>query len=135
MSIFLQKKRHTKRRFFHIVCSRYEKISVSGVGHERNVTGKVLMSSGVRVTQESRKPSPVITINRHIVSRGEEKKQKEMNPEFKARRWGDEVLYSLMNCFRKLLARYEKTANNYLALIHFACAVIVWRKLFPVHQK
>ena len=70
----------------------------------------------------------------HIVSRGEEKKQKEKNPDFKARRWVIEVLHSHMNRFRKLLVRYEKKANNYLALIHFACAVIVWRKLFPVHQ-
>ena len=70
----------------------------------------------------------------HIVSRGEEKKQKEKNPEFKARRWVVEVLHSHLNRFRKLLVRFEKKANNYLALIHFACAVIVWRKLFPVHQ-
>ena len=71
----------------------------------------------------------------HIVSRGEEKKQKEKNPDFKARRWVVEVLHSHMNRFRKLLVRYEKKANNYLALIHFACAVIVWRKFIPVHQK
>ena len=71
----------------------------------------------------------------HIVSRGEEKKQKEKNPDFKARRWVVEVLHSHMNRFRKLLVRYEKKANNYLALIQFAYAVIVWRKLIPVHQK
>lgn len=71
----------------------------------------------------------------HIVSRREEKKQKEKNPDFKARRWVVEVLHSHMNRFRKLLVRYEKKANNYLALIHFACAVIVWRKFIPVHQK
>ena len=70
----------------------------------------------------------------HIVSRWEEKKQKEKNPDFKARRWVVDVLHSHMNRFRKLLVRYEKKANNYLALIHFACAVIVWRKLFSVHQ-
>lgn len=69
------------------------------------------------------------------VSRGEEKKQKEKNPDFKARRWVVEVLHSHMNRFRKLLVRYEKKANNYLALIQFAYAVIVWRKLIPVHQK
>ena len=71
----------------------------------------------------------------HIVSRGEEKKQKEKTPGFKARRWVVEVLHSHMNRFRKLLVRYEKKSNNYLALIQFACAVIVWRKLIPVHQK
>lgn len=71
----------------------------------------------------------------HIVPRGEEKKQKEKNPDFKARRWVVEVLHSHMNRFRKLLVRYEKKDSNYLALIQLACAVIVWRKLIPVHQK
>ena len=70
----------------------------------------------------------------HIVPRGEEKKEKENNPDFKARRWVVEVLHSHMNRFRKLLVRYEKKESNYLALIQFACAVIVWRKLIPVHQ-
>ena len=28
---------------------------------------------------------------------------------------------------------YEKE-ENYLALLHFACAIIVWRKLLPVHR-
>ena len=70
----------------------------------------------------------------HIVPRGEEKKNKECNPNFKARRWVVEVLHSHMNRFRKLLVRYEKKDDNYLFLIYFACAVIVWRKLFPVHQ-
>ena len=71
----------------------------------------------------------------HIVPRGEEKKQKEKNPYYKARRWVVEVLHSHMNRFRKLLVRYEKKDINYLALIQFACAIIVWRKLIPVHQK
>jgi len=70
----------------------------------------------------------------HIRSRGEEKKQKERNPDFKARRWVVEVTHSFLNRFRKLLVRFEKKSNNYLALIHFACAVIVWRKCIVVHQ-
>ena len=70
----------------------------------------------------------------HIVPRGEEKKAKEKNPDFKARRWVVEVLHSHMNRFRKLLVRYEKKVSNYLALVQFACAVIVWRKLISVHQ-
>ena len=28
----------------------------------------------------------------------------------------------------------EQKAQNYLALIHFACAIIVWRKPIPVHR-
>lgn len=69
----------------------------------------------------------------HIRPRGEEKKEKETNPAFKARRWVVEVTHSFFNRFRKLLVRYEKKAQNYLALVHFACAVIVWRKFTKVH--
>ena len=70
----------------------------------------------------------------HIRPRGEEKKELERNPDFKAKRWVVEVTHSFMNRFRKLLVRYEKKTENYLALIEFACAIIVWRKLIPVHQ-
>jgi transposase len=69
----------------------------------------------------------------HIRGRGEEKREQENNPEFKARRWVVEVCHSWLNRFRKLLVRYEKKAQNYRALVEFACAVIVWRNLIPVH--
>ena len=70
----------------------------------------------------------------HIRPRGKEKKELECNPDFHARRWVVEVTNSFFHRFRKLLVRFEKKAANYLALIHFACAVIVWRKLIPVHR-
>ncbi len=70
----------------------------------------------------------------HIRPRGEEKKELETNPDFHARRWVVEVTHSFMNRFRKLLVRYEKKADNYLALIHLACSFIAWRKIIPVHQ-
>ena len=70
----------------------------------------------------------------HIRPRGEERKEIERNPDFKARRWVVEVTHSFFNRFRKLLVRFEKKAQNYLALIHFACAIIVWRKLIQVHR-
>lgn len=70
----------------------------------------------------------------HIRPRGEEKKALERNPDFRARRWVVEVTHSFFNRFRKLLVRYEKKAVNYMALLQFACAVIVWRKLIRVHR-
>lgn len=70
----------------------------------------------------------------HIRPRGEEKKELERNPNFCARRWVVEVTHSFFNRFRKLLVRYEKNAANYMALLQFACALIVWRKLIPVHR-
>ncbi len=69
----------------------------------------------------------------HIRPRGEEKLELERNPAFKARRWVVEVCHSFLNRFRKLLVRFEKKSANYLALIHFAFAIIVWRNLIPVH--
>lgn len=53
----------------------------------------------------------------HIRPRGEEKKEKEQNPNFRARRWVVEVTHSFFNRFCKLLVRFEKRAANYLALI------------------
>jgi transposase len=64
----------------------------------------------------------------HIRSRGEEK---EKNSAFKARRWVVEVCCSWLNRFRKLLVRYEKKAWNYLALVEFACTIIIWHNLRP----
>jgi transposase len=43
----------------------------------------------------------------HIRGRGEEKREKENNPAFKARRWVVEVCHSWLSRFRKLLVRYE----------------------------
>jgi len=69
----------------------------------------------------------------HIRPRGEEKKEIERNPNFKPRRWVVEVAHSWFNRFRKLLVRFEKKDSNYLALLAFASALIVWRKIIPVH--
>ncbi len=71
----------------------------------------------------------------HIRPRNKEKEEKIKNPDFKTRRWIIEVTHSFLNRFCKLLVRFEKKENNYLALIQFACAIIVWRKIIPVHQR
>ena len=70
----------------------------------------------------------------HVRSRGKEKQEKVINPDFKARRWVVEVCHSWLNRFRKLLVRFEKKSDNYLALVQFACALISWRKIIPVHK-
>jgi putative transposase len=43
------------------------------------------------------------------------------------RRWVIERTNSWHNRFRKLRIRYEKQADNYLGLVHFACTLIVYR--------
>lgn len=46
---------------------------------------------------------------------------------FKARRWVVERAHSWMNRFRRLLARWDKKPENYLALLHFASGFIAFR--------
>jgi putative transposase len=43
---------------------------------------------------------------------------------FKARRWVVKRVHSWLNRFRRLLGRWEKKPQNYLAFLHFACGLI-----------
>ena len=63
----------------------------------------------------------------HIRSRGEEIKEKKEIPGYRARRWVVERTHSWLNRFRRLLIRWEKKLENYLAMLHFACAWITFR--------
>lgn len=62
----------------------------------------------------------------HIRSRGEEAQRLKREAGFKARRWVVERTHSWMNRFRRILTRWEKKAENYLALLHLVCAVITY---------
>ena len=63
----------------------------------------------------------------HIRSRGEERKDKQTIPGYRARRWVVERSHSWLNRFRRLLIRWEKRLDNYLAMLHLACAQITYR--------
>jgi putative transposase len=63
----------------------------------------------------------------HIRSRGEEAQALKREAGFKARRWVVERAHSWMNRFRRVLIRWDKSAANYLAFLHFACALIAFR--------
>jgi putative transposase len=63
----------------------------------------------------------------HIRSRGEETQAIKREAGFKARRWVVERAHSWMNRFRRLLVRWEKKPENYLAMLHFACGLIAFR--------
>jgi len=41
------------------------------------------------------------------------------------RRWKVERLFACLHNFRRLVVRYEYHAQNFLAMIHFACALIL----------
>jgi len=63
----------------------------------------------------------------HIRSRGEEMKELKRNARTKARRWVVERTHSWMNRFRGILIRWNKKPENYIAMLHFAFAVITYR--------
>ncbi len=62
-----------------------------------------------------------------IRTRGEETQAKQPIPGYRARRWGVERTHSWLNRFRRLLIRWEKKVDNYLAMLEFACAFIAFR--------
>lgn len=63
----------------------------------------------------------------HIRGRGEEAQMLVREAGKRARRWVVERSHSWMNRFRRLLVRWEKKADNYLAFLHFACGLIAFR--------
>lgn len=63
----------------------------------------------------------------HIRSRGEEKIKIKQDAGFKARRWVVERTHSWMNRFRRILIRWEKKAETYIAMLHIALGIITWR--------
>jgi putative transposase len=63
----------------------------------------------------------------HIRSRGDEAKAIAQEAGKQARRWVVERTHSWMNRFRRILIRWEKKPDNYIALLHFACALIAYR--------
>jgi transposase len=62
----------------------------------------------------------------HIRARGEEVKVIAGEGK-KARRWVVERAHSWMNRFRRILVRWEKKTETYLAMVHFALGIIAWR--------
>ena len=64
-----------------------------------------------------------------IKARGEEVEAKKKVPGYRSRRWVVERTHSWMNRFRRLLVRWEKKVENYLAMLHFTCALITFRAI------
>jgi putative transposase len=63
----------------------------------------------------------------HIRSRGEEAQEIKQEAGKRARRWVVERTHSWMNRFRRILIRWDKKPQNYIAFLHFACALIAFR--------
>jgi putative transposase len=65
----------------------------------------------------------------HVRSRREEQREKEFIPGYRARRWVVERTHSWLNRSRRLLVRWEKKVENYLAFLHLACAQLIFAKI------
>src|SRR5258708_33228793 len=65
----------------------------------------------------------------HVRSRGAEKREKELIPGYRARRRLMERSHSWLNRSRRLLVRWEKKVENYLAFLHLACAQLIFAKV------
>jgi transposase len=63
----------------------------------------------------------------HIRPRNEEAQALKRQVGFNARRWVVERTHSWMNRFRSVLVRWDKKVENYLGLLHLACAFITYR--------
>ena len=63
----------------------------------------------------------------HISKRGTDAQKIKKSARKKARRWVVERTHSWMNRFRELLVRWSKKPENYIAMLHFVCALITWR--------
>lgn len=63
----------------------------------------------------------------HIRTRGEERQAIKKEAGKRARRWVVERTHSWMNRFRRILIRWDKKPETYIAFLHFACALIAFR--------
>ena len=65
----------------------------------------------------------------HIPLRGEKTSNKRNTvPGYRSRHWIVERTHSWMNRFRRLLIRWDKKVENHIAMLHFACAWITYRR-------
>jgi len=65
----------------------------------------------------------------HVSARGEQGQAIKRQTRCKVRHWVVERTHSWMNRFRRILIRWEKKPQNYLALLHLVCALITYRAI------
>lgn len=63
----------------------------------------------------------------HVPKKPEEAQAAKRRARHKARRWVVERTHSWMNRFRGVLIRWCKKPENYVAMLHFAFAIITYR--------
>ena len=70
----------------------------------------------------------------HIRRIGEEKWDENKDRKYPARRWVVERTLAWLSKCRALLVRYDKKAQNYLALVKLACALLWYRRYVRLTQ-
>lgn len=65
----------------------------------------------------------------HIYARGAAGPKLKRQAGTKARRWVVERTHSWMNRFRGILIRWNKKAENYIAMLHMTFAFIIYRRM------
>jgi putative transposase len=63
----------------------------------------------------------------HIRARGKEAQAIQRDASYRSRRWVVERTHSWLNRFRRILIRWEKKPQNYLAMLHLAYAPVTYR--------
>lgn len=77
--------------------------------------------------QEVRELAEEFLYTTHLRSRREQVEAVAQEAGKKALRWVAERTHSWLNRFRRVLVRWEKKPENYLAMLHLACAIISYR--------
>ncbi|MCC7060945.1 MAG: transposase, partial [Burkholderiaceae bacterium] len=77
--------------------------------------------------QEVRDTLAELGFTAHIRSRGEEAKALKTEAGQRVRRWVVERSHSWLNRFRRILVRWDKKPEHYIAFLHLACALIAFR--------
>jgi putative transposase len=76
---------------------------------------------------EVRDTLPEVGFIAHLRARGAEAQARKRHAGARARRWVVERTHRWMNRCRRVLMRWDKKGETYLAFLHFACALIAFR--------
>ena len=108
-----------------------ESIPIERPEPTRGAAAGPLPRQGLRLRRGARARRRVRLHRRTSACRGEETQALKREAGFRARRWVVERTHSWLNRFRRILIRWEKRAETYLAMLHLACALITWRQRLP----
>ncbi len=78
---------------------------------------------------ETRETVKEFAFTAHIPRKEADAQKMKKSAGYKARRWVVERTHSWMNRFRGILIRWNKKPENYIAMLHFALAIITYRSI------